>query len=101
MTFRPEKNEKAMEGRTISKEGKDLGDARFHETGWKTTPEAAQLDLERLAAVEEDLAEQQAETFAAQDKNIGMLSFKGLIELHPTSARVEHWKKRIEELKRK
>ena len=91
-------NEKAMEGRTILSDGKDLGDKRFHDVGWGTTPEAAHADLGRIAAADATLAEQQAEMFAAQDAEMGIKIFKTLLVLYPDHALTSRWKKRIKEL---
>lgn len=99
MKEKPTTNDKAMEGRLI-KDGEDLGDRHFHEVGWGTTSEAEREDLERMAAMEVELAEQQAEAFALKDKRFGISAYKGLISIYKDHPNVEKWTKRIEELKR-
>jgi len=98
MSEKPEKNQ-AMEGREYNANGKDIGDAQFHEVGWDTTPEAAKADLQRMAAAEVGLAEQQAEHFVRHDRATGIKAFKSLLNLYPGHPRVQHWKQRLEELK--
>ncbi len=93
------KKEPAMEGREHDPNGKDIGDARFHNVGWNTTPEAAQEDVERIAASEVELAERQAASFADRDPEMGIKAYEGLIVLYPDHPAVPQWKERIEQLR--
>lgn len=88
-----------MEGR-LTKDGKDLGDRHFHEVGWGTSPDAAQEDLARIAMMEVELAERQAESLASENKNWGVSAYKGLIAIYRNHQNIDVWRKRIEDLER-
>ncbi len=97
-----EKNaDRAMEGRTMSRDGTDRGDARFHLRGWATTPDAAKKDLEEIAQHDVAFAERQADGFATADSQIGAAAFEGLLALFPDHAHAATWKARAKELRRR
>jgi hypothetical protein len=68
--------------------------------GWGTTPDIEREDIARIAKMEVDLGEQQAEAFAQKDKNFGISAYNGLIAIYKDHPNAGKWAKRIEELKR-
>ena len=96
-----EGEKRAMEGREIAADGKDLGDKHFHEVGFGTTAEEAKQDLERMVAKELEIAEQQAEKFVTDDLEMGIRAYEGLIAIYKTKPEAERWKLRLKELKKR
>lgn len=88
----------AMEGRKIV-DGKDLGDKDFFERGFAFDHQAEQEGLEALKKEEIELAEAQAEAFAARDASFGISAYEGLMKIYPNHPNKVTWEKRIAELK--
>ncbi len=88
----------ALEGRQYDKDGKDIGDAAFHEIGWGFTPDKEQAALEANAAQIVELEIRQVEEIAVSDPELGAKAFDQLLTKHPDDPRVEGWRAAVKKL---
>jgi len=90
-----------MVGRAFDANGKDLGDATFHERDMGFTSEVETEALGRLKNEEVSEAVAQVERFAETDPALGATAYEHLINLYPDDPRVEEWKRAQLELAKK
>lgn len=83
--------EKAMEGRQITKDGKDLGDRDFHETAYNLTPEVEEATLDDLKKNLVGLEEQQVKSVAERDKQLGAQGYRQLLTRYPSHPNAKAW----------
>jgi len=97
----PAKDDKAREGLQHDREGRETGDAAFHEQGWGFTPEKERTTLEANAERVVDLEEKQVQDIAGNDPELGIKAFKQLLTRHPDDARAPDWLSAVKRLTRK
>ncbi len=94
----PDSDKKAMEGRQVGTDGRELGDADFHAKGYDFTPEKEQEALDGIAEQEIALEEQQVKSIAENSAELGVNGYRQLINRHPDDPRVDAWRKAINRL---
>ena len=60
---------RAMEGRLVQEDGRDLGDKDFHENAFGTTAAIAGQDIEALRNAVSELEAQQAQSIANRNRD--------------------------------
>jgi hypothetical protein len=87
----------AMEGRKIV-DGVDHGDQDFFAQGFRFDAKEESDGLTILVEREVVLAERQAEVFAEQDVQMGLLAYRSLVDLYPSNSHLATWRERIASL---
>jgi hypothetical protein len=90
----------AMEGRYISADGVDHGDADFHLTAMNGTPENERADLKEITQQEAPLAISQVERLC-EDEDEGIRALQHLIALFPNHPERTKWETRVNNLQQK
>ena len=97
-TYGNEDEGRAMEGRQVSKDGADLGDADFHEAGFGLSEAKEKQTLEELSRRVVDLEERQVKNLAKNDPYMGIKGFRQLLERHPNDKRADEWRIALKQL---
>jgi hypothetical protein len=93
-----ENDGRAREGRLHDKDGRDVGDAAFHEIAWGLAGEKERIALERQAAMLVELEEAQALGIADKNAEIGVKAFDELLSKYPDNERAKGWREARERL---